>query len=160
MTTMANRTMTISWGQMIAAGVAAAVAWLVLAGIVSAASGTGFWSPWILMAALVSRNAEGLTTPADFQFPGVTLGFVVQLILSAILAVVFGAIAARFLSTPGALIGGAVVFGLAVFLVLWYVGRPGLAPESFELSPASYAVGYIGWGVVLGLLVGRGITFR
>lgn len=155
-----DRKVDLAWRQMVIAGAVAALAWLLVAGLVSAVMGTGFWAPWVLMAAMVSRNADGLTTPVDFDFPAVTLGFVVQLVLSVLLATLFGGIAARSIKRTSGLIASAILFGLVVFLLLWYVARPGVAPATFELSSAAYALGYLAWGATLGLLVGRGVTFR
>ena len=46
-----------------------------------------------------------------------------------------------------------MVYGLIIFLVMWYVVVPAIDPVMGKLNAAAFAVAHTMWGAVLGLIL-------
>lgn len=100
------------WGSGLAAGLVGAVAMGLVAMIVAAASGKGFFVPMKLVAGTFMGPAA-MTAGAS----AVVLGAVTHLVVGSFFGVIFAAIMAED-AAPGLRFAASLVYGVAIFIVM------------------------------------------
>jgi hypothetical protein len=133
----------------IAAGLAASVVMGMIEMVYEAVAGDGFWSPVVYIGATVLRRLQEVRPPVGFDFWGVILGLGGHMMNSAVLGVVFAALAGRGERGRGAAVIWGAVYGLVVFIVMWYVVVPRVDPVMGNLHAGVFALSHVVWGVVL-----------
>lgn len=127
--------------------------------IVLAIIGEGFWTPVNLIAHTIWSGA-----PLDgaFSWGALLLGLAVHMMVSIGLGVAF-AVAAQFAGRLAGsrtmVLGGGMVFGIAVWLVNQYLIWPALdSAASDAFTPWVFAIAHLMYGAVVGLLVAPALT--
>ena len=69
---------------------------------------------------------------------------------SVILGVVFALLIAPRLRARNALLAAGVVYGAAIFVVMWFGIVPLVDPVMLKLNGLAFAVAHVMWGAVLG----------
>lgn len=137
------------------AGLVASIAMAMVEMIYEGLVGTGFWSAPVFIAATILRDLQGVAIPVSFALVPVVLGMMGHMMNSVVLGIAFAMGLGGQLRSPsrGALIG--VVYGLAVFFVMWFVLLPLIDPVMLALSAVAFALAHMVWGGVLGFAVAR-----
>jgi hypothetical protein len=116
--------------------------------------GAGFWSPVVFIAASVVRALQSVPVPVPFQALPVVLGLMGHMMNSVILGILFAAfVAPRLRGADGLVIGG-IVYGLAVFVLMWFLVVPLVDPVMLKLNGSVFALSHLMWGAALGLVLG------
>jgi hypothetical protein len=136
------------------AGLMASLVLGMLEMLYGAITGVGFWSPVVFIAATVVRGLQGVGTPVEFQALPVLLGLVGHMMNSVILAFVFSWLIAPRLRSVTALAVGGVVYGLLVFVVMWFGIVPLVDPVMLKLNAPVFAISHMMWGATVGLVLG------
>jgi hypothetical protein len=136
------------------AGLAASLVMGMFEMLYEAVAGAGLWSPVMFIAATVLRSLQGIATPVPFQPVPVLLGLMGHMMNSVILGVVFALLIAPRLDTRNALLIGGVVYGAAIFVVMWFAVVPLVDPVMLKLNGLAFAVAHVMWGAVLGAVLG------
>jgi hypothetical protein len=123
--------------------------------VYEAVAGDGFWAAPVYIGATVLRGLQTVPRPVSFNFLGVVLGLMGHMMNSVILGLIFAAIVSRGAKSRSSLVGWAVVYALAVFVVMWYVVAPAIDPVLLNLNATVFAIAHIMWGAVLGLALSR-----
>ena len=114
--------------------------------------GDGFWSPLVYIAATVVRSLQDVAIPVGFDLVGVVLGLMGHMMNSIVLGVVFALwIAPRLPSMVGQVVTG-MMYGAAVFVVMWYVLLPLIDPVMLNLNAIIFLAAHPMWGGALGLI--------
>jgi len=121
--------------------------------IYEAVGGAGFWSPVVFIAATVLRSLQAAPIPVPFMVMAVILGLMGHMMNSMIFGLFFASIFSRFLISRGTLVGIGVVYGLAVFVVMWFLVVPAIDPVMLRLNGMVFAIAHMMWGGALGLIV-------
>ena len=116
--------------------------------------GNGFWSPVVYIAATVLRDLQGVATPVPFGLIPVVLGLMGHMMNSVILGIIFALIARRLAGTPTGLAGLGAVYGVVVFLAMWFAVLPLIDPVMLRLNGLVFLLGLMMWGIGLGLVLG------
>lgn len=143
----------IAWRRGAVAGIVAGIVFVMVEMmLVMAVQGASPWAPPRMMAA-IALGKEVLPPPATFDAGIVMVGMMIHLVLSAVLGVVFAAVAGALkLSRPMAIAVGAG-FGLIVYLVDFYgftAAFPWFAMARGWMTIMSHLV----FGVAIGAMVG------
>jgi hypothetical protein len=136
------------------AGVIASLVLGMLEMFYGAIAGIGFWSPVVFIAATIVRNLQSVGTPVEFQPMPVLLGLLGHMMNSVILAFVFSWLIAPRLRGVTALAVGGVVYGLVVFVAMWFGIVPLVDPVMLKLDAPVFAISHMMWGAALGLVLG------
>jgi hypothetical protein len=136
------------------AGVIASLVLGMLEMLYGALTGIGFWSPVVLIAATIVRSLQSVGTPVEFQLLPVLLGLMGHMMNSVILAFVFSWLIAPRLRGVTALAVGGVVYGLLVFVVMWFGVLPVVDPIMLKLNALVFAISHMMWGAAVGLVLG------
>jgi hypothetical protein len=118
-----------------------------------AIGGSGFWAPVVFIAATIVRGLQSTAVPVPFQPVGVVLGLMGHMMNSVILASIFAAFVAPRLRSTSALVVGAVIYSLAVFVLMWFAVVPLVDPVMLKLNGVVFAISHVMWGAALGLLL-------
>lgn len=116
--------------------------------------GNGFWSPVVYIAATILRDLQNVTTPVPFEIVPVVLGLMGHMMNSVILGIIFALIAPRLTGSQSGLVGLGAVYGVLVFLVMWFVVVPVVDPVMLRLNFLVFLLGHMMWGIGLGLVLG------
>jgi hypothetical protein len=136
------------------AGLAASLVMGMFEMLYEAVAGAGLWSPVVFIAATVLRSLQGIATPVPFQPVPVLLGLMGHMMNSVILGVVFALLIAPRLGTRNALLIGGVVYGAAIFVLMWFAVVPLVDPVMLKLNGPAFAVAHVMWGAVVGAVLG------
>jgi len=115
-------------------------------------AGAGLWSPPIYIAATILRDLQSAGSPAAFNLLGVVLGLMGHMMNSVILGLIFAFVIGPRLPSLSRRIGGGVVYGVAIFLVMWFVILPLIDPVMLNLNAAVFFLGHMMWGAALGVV--------
>ena len=118
--------------------------------IVEAIVGAGLWSPPIYIAATLLRGFEGAGSPAAFDLTGVGLGLMGHMMNSVIFGLVFAFLIGPRLPSLGRQIVGGLIYGVAIFIVMWYVILPLINPVMLNVNAGVFFLGHMMWGAALG----------
>ena len=118
--------------------------------IVEAIVGAGLWSPPIYIAATLLRGLQGAGSPASFDLAGVGLGLMGHMMNSVIFGLVFAFLIGPRLPSLGRQIVGGLIYGVAIFIVMWYVILPLINPVMLNLNAGVFFLGHMMWGAALG----------
>ncbi len=132
------------------AGLAASLVMGMFEMLYEAVAGAGFWSPVTLIAATILRNLQGIATPVSLQPVPVLLGLMGHMMNSVILGVVFALLIAPRLRARNALLTAGVVYGAAIFVVMWFAIVPLVDPVMLKLNGLAFGIAHVMWGAVLG----------
>lgn len=113
-------------------------------------TGAGLWSPPIYIAATILRDLQSAGSPAPFGLLGVGLGLMGHMMNSVILGLIFAFVIGPRLPTLSRKIGGGVVYGVVIFLVMWFLILPLIDPVMLNLNAAVFFLGHMMWGAALG----------
>ena len=119
-----------------------------------AITGIGFWSPVVFIAATIMRDLHRVGTPVEFQPVPVLLGLIGHMMNSVILAFVFSWLIAPRLRGLTALAVGGMVYGLLVFVVMWFGVVPLVDPIMLKLNALAFAISHMMRGATVGLVLG------
>ena len=112
--------------------------------------GKGFWSPVVYIGATVARDLQSVTAPVQFTLIGVFLGLMGHMMNSIVFGLIFALlIAPRTKSLFGKAIAG-LIYGAAIYLVMWYLIVPALDPVMLNLNATFFLIGHMMYGIVLG----------
>jgi hypothetical protein len=136
------------------AGLIASLALGMLEMLYGAIAGVGFWSPVVFIAATILRGLQSVATPVEFQPIPVLLGLMGHMMNSVILAFVFSWLIAPRLRGLTALAVGGMVYGLLVFVVMWFGVVPLVDPIMLKLNAVVFAISHLMWGATIGLVLG------
>lgn len=137
----------------ITAGLIASIIMGMIEMVFEAVAGDGFWSPVTYIGATVLRGLQSLQPPVGFLFWGVLLGLMGHMMNSVILTWIFVRVLARRVGSRGALLTSGVIYGLAVFFVMWYLVLPVVDPVMLNLNVTVFVLAHLMWGAALGLLL-------
>ena len=93
---------------------------------------------------------EKLSTHAS-----VVLGLAGHLINSVILTMLFALLVAPRLASRNALVVGGIVYGLAVFVALWFGVVPLVDPVFLKINAPVFVIAHIAWGATLASMLAR-----
>jgi len=114
--------------------------------------GAGFWSPPVLIAATILRDLQTVSVPVPFHSLGVILGLMGHMMNSVIFGLIFAfLIAPRARSLIGQAVAG-MVFGAAIYVVMWFAVVPLVDPVMAHLNPLIFFLGHLMYGLTLGLV--------
>ena len=136
------------------AGLIASLVLGMLEMLYGAIAGVGFWSPVVFIAATILRGLQSVGTPVEFQPIPVLLGLMGHMMNSVILAFVFSWLIAPRLRGLTALAVGGMVYGLLVFVVMWFGVVPLVDPIMLKLNAVVFAISHLMWGATIGLVLG------
>ena len=139
--------------RVILAGIAASIVMGMIEMLYEAVAGDGFWSPVIYIGATALRGLQSLQPPVGFLFWGVVLGLMGHLMNSVILTGIFTAAVGRRVASRGALVVSGAIYGLVVFVVMWYAVVPAVDPVMLNLNATVFALAHLMWGIAVGLLL-------
>jgi len=118
----------------------------------------GLFSPVVYIAATVLGGfanpnfyPAGKLPPADPV--AIILGLMGHMMNSVIFALIFFAIASRVAVNNTARIVAGLVYGVAIFAVMWYVALPILDPVMLRVNYLGFLAGHMMYGIALGVLV-------
>lgn len=115
-------------------------------------NGAGFFGPPVAIGATLVRDLQGSANPLPVDPAALVLGLAGHMMNSVILAAIFGALVTRTaLQTAGLVVTG-VVWGAAVFVVMWYAILPAVDPLMLNVNGPAFLLGHVMWGAALGLL--------
>lgn len=116
----------------------------------------GLFSPVVYIAATVlggfnnpSFYPAGKLPPADPL--AIVLGLMGHMMNSVIFALIFFALIARVATTNTARIITGLVYGVALFAIMWYLVLPFVDPVMLRVNYLGFLIGHMMYGVGLGL---------
>ena len=112
-------------------------------------NGAGFWAPPVYIAATVLRDLQSAGSPAAFNLLGVVLGLMGHMMNSVIFGLIFALLIAPRLPALARRIAGGVVYGVVVFVGMWFLILPLVDPVMLNLNAAVFFLGHIMWGAAL-----------
>ncbi len=95
--------------------------------------GNGFWSPVVYIGATVVRDLQSVTSPVPFHLLGVMVGMMGHMMNSIIFGLIFAYLIAPRARTLGKQIAAGLVYGVVIYLVMWFVVVPLLDPPARRL---------------------------
>lgn len=113
-------------------------------------TGAGLWSPPVYIAATLLRGFQTVGSPAPFDLLGVGLGLMGHMMNSIILGLIFAFLIGPRLPTLGRQIVGGIVYGVAIFIGMWYLVLPLIDPVMLNLNAGVFFLGHMMWGAALG----------
>lgn len=141
--------------RVVIAGLLASVVMGMMVMLAEAAVGAGFWAPVTFIGATVLRGLQTIDVPVPFVLGAVVLGLMGHMMNSVVLGALFTRLVARSAWVRAEVVIAGVVYGLAVFGIMWYGVLPVVDPVMLKLNAAAFAISHLAWGAVLGLLVSR-----
>lgn len=115
--------------------------------------GIGFWAPPALISGVVFTDLVDLVAPIGFLFVPFIVGLIIHKMMGGVLAVILERIyiALGINSCLNRIIFGAV-YGLAIFVVMWFVVLPIINPAMLILNAPMFAAAHAVFGIILGRL--------
>jgi hypothetical protein len=135
------------------AGLAASLVMGMFEMLYEAVAGTGLWSPVIFIAGTILRGLQGIATPVSFQPVPVLVGLMGHMMNSVILGIIFALLVAPRLQTRNALVVGGLVYGAAIFVLMWFAVVPLVDPVMLKLNGLAFAMAHVMWGAMLGAVL-------
>lgn len=121
--------------------------------VATVGGGSAFGPPRMIAAIVMGEGV--LPPPATFEPTSFIVGMIVHFVLSAVLGVIFAAIAGRLNQSNTMLVILGAVFGLVVYVVTFYGFTAAFFPW-FEMARGWIAiVSHLAFGAVLGWWVAR-----
>lgn len=117
--------------------------------------GAGFFGPVVAIGATVIRDLQGSSNPIPFDGVAFVLGLAGHMMNSVVLAAAFGLVASRFIHDGRKLVAAGVIYGVAVWAMMWFVMLPLIDPLMLNLNGPTFLIGHMMWGGALGLLWSR-----
>lgn len=123
--------------------------------LVEAFAGQGLFAPVVFIAATVLRNLQGIhggpgLGPTDPL--GIVVGLMGHMMNSIILGAAFAHLAPRYWHGALSLAIAGMVYGAAIFFVMWLAIVPLVDPVLLQLNGVSFFLAHLMWGVALGLV--------
>ncbi len=137
--------------RLLAAGVIASIVMGMIEMIYEAVAGAGFWSPVVFISATILRGLQSVPVPVPFDFWGVLVGLMGHMMNSIIFGILFGWIVFRTSLSRVGLVSAGALYGLAIFVVMWYAVVPRIDPVMLTVSGTVFAISHLMWGAALGL---------
>lgn len=137
------------------AGLIASVAMTMMEMVYEGIFGAGFWSAPTFIAATILRDLQSVAIPVTFSLVPVVLGMMGHMMNSVVLGFVFVKISEKFLQTRISGIVAGAVYGIALFVAMWFLVLPVIDPVMLNLNTMVFAISHIVWGAVLGAFVAR-----
>jgi hypothetical protein len=109
--------------------------------------GDGFWSPLKYIAAVFTRGAD---TDPTFAIGPVIVGLMGHMMNALFLGIVFAYLTRRVRSWM-ALAAGGMMYGAAVFLVMWYGVLVALDPAMKHVDNTGFFLSHLVYGGMLGI---------
>ncbi len=78
----------------------------------------------------------------------------------ALFGILFAWLVSRMAIPRARLLQAGALYGLAIFLVMWYAVVPTIDPVMLNLNGAMFAIAHVVWGVVLGLALPQPLHSR
>jgi hypothetical protein len=136
---------------------------MVVEGIRSAAGGgsfwgslsthSGFWSPPQWIGATLIRSLQSSRNP-NFDLGPLILGMMGHMTNSIIFGIIFAAFAYYLTRSVSSLLVLGMMYGAAVFAVMWWLVVPAVDPVMQEVNGVLFFIGHLLYGGVLGLVAG------
>jgi uncharacterized membrane protein YagU involved in acid resistance len=140
----------LDWSAAVWAGMIAGVVFLMMEMIlVATVGGESPWGPPRMMAAMV-MGQEVLPPPATFDFAVVMVAMIVHFVLSIIYGFILAWAIANWTMGLGAAIAVGAVFGLALYLINFYIFTPLMFPWFAMARNMITISAHIVFGLVLG----------
>lgn len=147
----------MKYGRVILAGLIASVVMGMVQMIYEAVAGAGFWAPVVFIAATILRNLQHVSIPVPFLIGPVVLGLMGHMMNSVVLGLSFSWIVGGLRGATNLLMAG-VVYGLVVFVAMWYLVVPAIDPVLLHLNMPVFLIAHVMWGAALGLVIAWGGT--
>lgn len=141
--------------RVIFAGVIAGLTNGIIEMVAEGIAGTGFWSPVVFIAATIQRELQVVPVPVPFLPLPVVLGLAGHLINSIILTAIFALLLAPRPADRDALVLAGILYGLEVFVVVWFGIVPLVDPVFLKINVPAFVVAHIVWGATLGIILSR-----
>lgn len=151
---MTNHQRTMGWGRIVLAGIVASIAMAVTHMVLEDMDGDGFWAPIIYLAAALLRDYQTVAVDPAFEASPVFLGIMLHLVISLVLAVIFGAITVLVTRNAWLLMLLGVAYGLVVFAIAYYALVPAANEVMERLNAGYFALSSVMWGLWAGLIIG------
>ncbi len=139
--------------RVVGAGLVASVVMGMIEMIYEAVGGAGFWSPVLFIGATVVRSLQSVQVPVSFHPVGVVLGLMGHMMNSVIFGLIFAWIFSRMARSRGGLVGAGAVYGLVIFVIMWFVVVPAVDAVMLKLNAPVFGISHVMWGAALGLIV-------
>ena len=114
---------------------------------------SGFWAAPQWIGATLVRSLQTSRNP-NFDLGPLILGIMGHTMNSIILGLIFVAFAYYLTRSVGGLLVLGMMYGVAVFAVMWWVVVPTVDPAMQEVNGALFFIGHLMYGGILGLVVG------
>lgn len=112
---------------------------------------TGFWSAPQFIGATLVRSLQTSRNP-NFDPGPLILGMMGHMMNSIVLGLIFVAFAYYLTRSVGGLFVLGLMYGAAVFAVMWWLIVPAVDPAMHEVNMLLFFIGHLMYGGVLGLL--------
>ncbi len=139
--------------RVLVAGFMASIVMGMIEMIYEAVAGVGFWASVIFIGATVLRSLQSVQAPVPFNLAGVVLGLMGHMMNSVIFGLIFARIVSLSTMSRTGLVGWGMIYGLAIFLIMWFVIVPAVDPVMLKLNATVFAMSHLMWGAALGLMV-------
>jgi hypothetical protein len=126
----------------------AAMAFGMVEMIIEAVRGDGFWAPLKYIASVFTRGSD---TDPSFSLIPVLVGLMGHMMNSIILGALFAVAVWRLRATAITLMVGGMMYGAAIFAVMWWGILPAIDPAMKIVSGAGFLITHLIFGVMLGL---------
>jgi hypothetical protein len=135
-------------------GLSASMAFGMMEMIIEAAVGQGFWSPVRYIAAVFTRGAD---TDPTFALVPVVVGLMGHMMNSVMFGMLFAFMTRRLRDPLGLTVTG-MMYGAAIFAVMWYAVLPAIDPAMKLVNGPGFLLSHLMYGAVLGggLALARG----
>jgi hypothetical protein len=125
--------------------------------IIEAVRGDGFWAPLRYIASVFTRGAD---TDPSFSLIPVLVGLMGHMMNSIILGALFAVAVWRLRrATAITLMVGGMMYGAAIFAVMWWGILPAIDPAMKIVSGAGFFITHLIFGMMLGLSVAAAREF-
>jgi hypothetical protein len=114
---------------------------------------SGFWAAPQWIGATLIRSLQSSRNP-NFDLGPLILGLMGHMMNSIILGLIFVAFAYSLTRSVASLLVLGMMYGAAVFAVMWWVVVPAVDPAMQEVNGALFFIGHLMYGSVLGLVAG------
>ncbi|MBI4329502.1 MAG: hypothetical protein HY685_06525 [Chloroflexi bacterium] len=145
------------WIRAVVAGLVASVVMGMWQMVIEAVAGEGLFAPPVFIGATVLRELQGVQGApgiGPWEPLAILLGLMGHMMNSVLLALVFAAVAPRIVRAWFGLVVLGMVWGAAVFVVMWAIVIPLVDPAMLRLNGATFFVGHLMWGAAVGAIIG------
>lgn len=150
------------WGRAVLAGLVASIVMGMWQMVAEAITGEGLFGPPVYIAATVLRDlqqAQGGAGLGPVEPIGIVAGLMGHMMNSVLLALAFAAVAPRLTRSIAGLVALGMVWGLAVYAVMWLLIVPLVDPVLGRLHSGVFLLGHLMWGATLaGILAWRPVV--